>query len=114
MDEVELRELITAIQGGELSVDAAVSRLRGGAERRVAEAVHGADEFARIREIAKLFATDSEAVQVGIGDDAAVLRPQAEPLVFSVDVAVESVHFDLAFLSWAQVGARAMTAAVSD
>jgi len=116
MDELELRELIAAIQGGELSVDGALSRLRGGAVRRVAaaEAVHAGDEFARIRELAKLFATDSEAVQLGIGDDAAVLRPQAQPLVLSVDVAVEGVHFDRAFLSWAQVGARAMTAAVSD
>lgn len=116
MDELELRELIAAIQGGELSVDAALARLGGQAGRRVvaAEAVQAGDEFARIRELAKLFATDSEAVQLGIGDDAAVLRPQKEPLVFSVDVAVESVHFDRAYLSWAQVGARAMTAAVSD
>jgi len=116
MNEVELRELIAAIQGGELSVDAALSRLGGRTDRRVvaAEVVHAGDEFARIREIAKLFATDSQAVQLGIGDDAAVLRPQAEPLVLSVDVAVEGVHFDRGFLSWAQVGARAMTAAVSD
>lgn len=116
MNEVELRELIAAIQGGELSVDAALGRLGGSAGRRIAaaDAVQEGQEFARIREIAKLFASDSEAVQLGIGDDAAVLRPQAQPLVVSVDVAVEGVHFDRAFLSWAQVGARAMTAAVSD
>lgn len=116
MDEVELRELITGIQGGELSVEAALSRLqRGGVQRAASgEAGNAGDEFARIREIAKLFASDSQAVQLGIGDDAAVLRPQAQPLVLSVDVAVEGVHFDRAYLSWAQVGARAMTAAVSD
>lgn len=73
-----------------------------------------ADEFARIAELAKLFAGQHEAVQLGIGDDAAVLRPQAQPLVLSVDVAVESVHFDRSYLSWEQIGARAMTAAVSD
>ena len=116
MDEVALRELMAAIQRGELSVDGALARFYGGADRRVtaAEAVHGGDEFARIREIAKLFASDSKAVQTGIGDDAAVLAPQAQPLVLSVDVAVENVHFDRTYLSWAQVGARAMTAAVSD
>lgn len=74
----------------------------------------GSDEFARIAELAALFAGDHAGVLLGIGDDAAVLRPQAQPLVLSVDVAVESVHFDRAFASWEQIGARAMTAAVSD
>jgi thiamine-monophosphate kinase len=116
MDEAELRALIAAIQGGELSVDAALARLGGNAKQRVAaaEAVQASDEFSRIRELSKLFASDSRAIQLGIGDDAAILKPQAQPLVFSVDVSVEGVHFDRAFLSWAQVGARAMTAAVSD
>jgi thiamine-monophosphate kinase len=72
------------------------------------------DEFARIGELAKLFAGQHEAVQLGIGDDAAVLRPQTQPLVLSVDVAVESVHFDRRYANWEQIGARAMTAAVSD
>jgi thiamine-monophosphate kinase len=72
------------------------------------------DEFTRIRGLSKLFATDSEAVQLGIGDDAAILRPQSQPTVLSVDVAVEGVHFDPAYLSWTQVGARALTAAISD
>jgi thiamine-monophosphate kinase len=79
-----------------------------------ADAVEEGQEFTRIRKLAQLFASDAEAVQLGIGDDAAVLHPQVKPLVLSVDVAVEGVHFDRAFLSWAQVGARAMTAAVSD
>ncbi|HET8936829.1 MAG TPA: thiamine-phosphate kinase [Polyangiales bacterium] len=72
------------------------------------------DEFVRIGELAKLFAGQHEAVLLGIGDDAAVLRPQAHPLVLSVDVAVEAVHFDRRYASWEQIGARAMTAAVSD
>ena len=113
MNEDELRALIGAVQQGELSVDAALSRLRREAPARADAAAHS-DEFTRIRELARFFASDSPAVQLGIGDDAAVLRPQLQPLVLSVDAAVEGVHFERSWLSWPQIGARAMTAAVSD
>ena len=35
---------------------------------------------------------------VGIGDDAAVLRAVTEPLVWTVDAAVEGTHFERAWL----------------
>jgi thiamine-monophosphate kinase len=54
------------------------------------------------------------AVLVGIGDDAAVLRRPSGPLVWTVDSSVEGVHFDLRWLSLADVGARSFHAAVSD
>jgi len=53
-------------------------------------------------------------VVLGIGDDAAVLRVGRDPLVWTVDVSVQGVHFDLRWLSLADVGYRATQAAVSD
>jgi thiamine-monophosphate kinase len=59
-------------------------------------------------------AARGERIAVGIGDDAAVLRPGKLPLVFTVDTCVEGVHFDRSWLSLADVGWRALAAAVSD
>ena len=54
-------------------------------------------------------------VGLGIGDDAAVLRAGgAEPWVVSVDASVEGVHFDLAYLDYADIGYRSFQAAASD
>jgi thiamine-monophosphate kinase len=51
----------------------------------------------------------------GIGDDAAVLDvPAGEYLVASVDTSVEGVHFRRAWLTPAEIGERAVTAALSD
>jgi len=72
------------------------------------------DEFERIRGLMQRFRHDSAAVQLGIGDDAAVLHASPEPIVLSVDAAVQGVHFEPAFASYEQIGARAFTAAVSD
>lgn len=56
----------------------------------------------------------SRAVEVGIGDDAAVVRLGRERLVATVDDQVEGVHFDLRWLSLEDVGYRALQAAASD
>jgi len=54
------------------------------------------------------------AVRVGIGDDAAVLAPATLPWVWTVDVQVEGTHFERDWLSFVDLGARALHAAVSD
>jgi len=72
-------------------------------------------EFALIAELKReLSVTRSRAVEVGIGDDAAVLRVGRERVVVSVDDQVEGVHFDLGWLSPEDVGYRALQAAASD
>ncbi len=72
-------------------------------------------EFALIATLAEeLSAVSSRAVEVGIGDDAAVLRVGAERVVVTVDDQVEGVHFDLRWLTMADVGYRALQAAASD
>lgn len=56
----------------------------------------------------------NDRVLVGIGDDAAVLAPNREPLVWTVDAAVEGVHFRRDLLSFEDLGFRATMAAASD
>jgi thiamine-monophosphate kinase len=66
--------------------------------------------------LSRLFATADAArvATLGIGDDAAVLRGVRRRLVWTVDVAVEGVHFERRFLSFSDIGARSFHAAVSD
>jgi len=67
--------------------------------------------------LARIFgqrAPTSGAVQLGIGDDAAVLAPSAASAVLSVDAAIEGVHFRFEYASPEQLGARAFRAAASD
>jgi len=55
-----------------------------------------------------------EGVRVGIGDDAAVLRPPSgEELVMTVDAVVEDVHFDRRFRA-EDVGWKALAVNLSD
>ncbi len=72
-------------------------------------------EFERIARIRKLFATTGvKVVKVGIGDDAAVLRPSRSDLVWTIDSSVQDVHFRLGWLSEADIGWRSFHAAASD
>lgn len=50
----------------------------------------------------------------GIGDDAAIVTPQAGQLIVSTDTSVEDVHFRREWLSHAEIGYRATAAAMSD
>lgn len=71
-------------------------------------------EFSRIAQIEALLKRSSNHVLLGIGDDCAVLAPSTLPRVWTVDAAVEGVHFSRSFMSLEQIGVRAFTAAVSD
>jgi len=55
-----------------------------------------------------------QGVLLGIGDDAAAITPPAEALVWTVDAAVEGVHFRRDLLTLEDVGYRATMAAASD
>jgi thiamine-monophosphate kinase len=52
-------------------------------------------------------------VELAIGDDAAILRARGR-LVWTIDAAVEHVHFELGLITLEDVGYRATQAAVSD
>jgi thiamine-monophosphate kinase len=54
-------------------------------------------------------------VQVGIGDDAAVIEPERNRLeVLTTDVVIEGVHFDRAFCDPASIGHKALAVNLSD
>jgi thiamine-monophosphate kinase len=72
-------------------------------------------EFLLIAELERqLSGSRTRAVELGIGDDAAVLRVGRERIVVSVDDQIEGVHFDLRWLSTLDVGYRSLQAAASD
>ncbi len=53
-------------------------------------------------------------VELGIGDDAAVIAPTRGRMVWTVDASVEGVHFDRRWLTLEDVGYRSLNAAASD
>jgi thiamine-monophosphate kinase len=74
-----------------------------------------ASEWDRIEALRAIFAGPSLAgVVVAIGDDAAVLDPGPDPLVWTVDAAVDGVHFRRDLLTFVDIGYRATMAAASD
>ncbi len=67
-----------------------------------------------VEAIAEVLAGPGPEVLVGVGDDAAVVAAAGGPLVLTTDMLVEGVHFDRALISALDLGAKAVTAAVSD
>jgi thiamine-monophosphate kinase len=69
------------------------------------------EEFDLIRQLRERWGK----LAVGLGDDAAVLEPpRGDRIVVTTDSAVELVHFRRDWLSMAEIGYRAVTAALSD
>jgi thiamine-monophosphate kinase len=74
----------------------------------------GRSERALVSVLRERFAAAAPGVQLGIGDDAAVLAPFGETSVISVDACVEGVHFEPALVGYEDIGYRAFQAAISD
>jgi thiamine-monophosphate kinase len=78
------------------------------------------DERARIALLTRVLGGDASVaarrgIEVGIGDDAAVLDPAgARRIVWTVDEQVEGVHFRRDLVSWMDLGWRSFMAAASD
>src|SRR4030066_2478230 len=53
-------------------------------------------------------------VLIGIGDDAALIKPGNENLLVTTDMMVEGVHFDLSFMTPHQLGFKLVSVNVSD
>lgn len=65
--------------------------------------------------IAKLVSRDHSRVCLSIGDDAAAWQPsRSNRSVITTDALIENVHFSLAYMSFTEVGWRAMAANLSD
>jgi thiamine-monophosphate kinase len=76
------------------------------------------DEKERIALLARTLGARATGggVEVGIGDDAAVLRVPAATarLVWTIDEQVDGTHFERALVSWRDLGWRSFMAAASD
>jgi len=72
-------------------------------------------ELGAIALLERLLGSQSaRAVEIGIGDDAAVIRLGKRRLVWTIDASIEGVHFDRRWLSLDDVGWRSFQAAASD
>lgn len=72
-------------------------------------------EAGLIGSLRDLFHTSFQTqVQVGIGDDAAVIKSSNNKLVATVDMAVEDIHFNKKWSTPFQIGAKLTTANLAD
>ncbi len=72
-------------------------------------------EFGLIGRITKLAPRISSSTLVGIGDDAAALKPSAShTLLATTDLLIEGVHFDLAYTDFPSLGWKAAAVNLSD
>ncbi|MFZ6016652.1 MAG: thiamine-phosphate kinase [Nitrospirota bacterium] len=71
-------------------------------------------ELSLLEQIRQRFKKKSKNVVVGIGDDAAVLKPVEKDLLVTTDMMVEGVHFDLTFITPYQLGFKLISVNVSD
>lgn len=71
-------------------------------------------EHQRIARIRALFSRPNPAISLGIGDDCAVLAAAPGARVWTIDAAIEHIHFSRDFMRDEQIGYRAFMAAASD
>ncbi len=61
-------------------------------------------ELALLEILRKRFKDRPPRLALGIGDDAAVIKPVASNMLLTTDMMVEGVHFDLAWMTPFQLG----------
>lgn len=71
-------------------------------------------EWEIIRTFAQGFPKKGPALVCGIGDDAAVLKIGGKRLLVTTDLLQEGVHFDPSYMSWADIGYKALQVNLSD
>ncbi len=70
-------------------------------------------EFGLIEKLTNDFKITQSTTLKGIGDDAAVIRPDGE-VVVSTDLLIEGVHFDLSYMPLKHLGYKAVVVNLSD
>ncbi|PKL51635.1 MAG: thiamine-phosphate kinase [Nitrospira bacterium HGW-Nitrospira-1] len=73
-----------------------------------------AGELSLLEILRKRFGKRSHSIVLGIGDDAAVIRPQNSHMLLTTDMMVEGVHFDLSWTTPFQLGFKLVSVNVSD
>src|SRR3954453_1365466 len=82
-------------------------------ERPVGRETVTVGELELIRTFQRILGERGDRLELGSGDDAAVVRASDRAIV-STDAVVEGVHFDLSTHSYADVGHKALATALSD
>lgn len=73
------------------------------------------DLIRRLRRMLPIPSSLASSVEVGIGDDAAVLKPRAgHVLLATTDLLAEGIHFDLRYTTYRQLGYKALMVNLSD
>jgi thiamine-monophosphate kinase len=76
--------------------------------------IHQLGEFGLIDRLTHRFKLSNPTSARGIGDDAAVIRPDGKQLIVSTDLLVEGVHFDLMYTPLRHLGYKAIVVNLSD
>jgi len=72
-------------------------------------------EFGLIHRFRSLFSPQHSRINLGIGDDAALIKPhEGWETVFTTDTLVESVHYDLSYTPYDALGWKALSINLSD
>lgn len=71
-------------------------------------------EFGLIRHLTKNFSLNQKSSVVGVGDDAAVIRPGHKQIVLTSDLLLEGIHFNLMYTPLKHLGYKAVVVNLSD
>lgn len=71
-------------------------------------------EFGLIKSLHSKCKNISTDVLIGIGDDAAAIRPQKNNTLITSDMMMEGIHFDLSFTTFHQLGHKFLAVNISD
>lgn len=71
-------------------------------------------ELSLLKIIRRRFGKKSKGIIVGIGDDAAVIKPQGKNTLITTDMMVEGIHFDISLITPYQLGFKLVSVNVSD
>jgi thiamine-monophosphate kinase len=71
-------------------------------------------ELSLLEVLRRRFGKKAPGLALGIGDDAAVIRPTGKNILLTTDMMVEGVHFDFAWITPFQLGFKLVSVNVSD
>lgn len=71
-------------------------------------------ELSLLEQLKRHFKKPSKKILVGIGDDAAVIKPIQKNLLVTTDMMVEGIHFDRRYITPYQLGFKLISVNVSD